>query len=148
MNMKIVSEEHACYSMSAKNKPVLTVNQGEIFRLETKDCYSNNLKTEEDFFTREMWNTVNPATGPVFINGTKKSDILKIEILEIKIRDFAIMSLEHGSGALGEFIEGQETTVCVETDGAFYFIGSAKTLDECGEIVLKKGHASKTETSS
>ena len=246
MNMKIVSEEHACYSMSAKNKPVLTVNQGEIFRLETKDCYSNNLKTETDFFTREMWNTVNPATGPVFITGTKKSDILKIEILEIKIRDFAIMSLEHGSGALGEFIEGQETTVlpvkdgklifnerlsipvnpmigvigtateenilngtpgehgsnmdckiitagssvylpvnvegallaagdihavmgdgeacicgaevsgsitmrastvpwriptpCVETDGAFYFIGSAKTLDECEKIVLRKAH--------
>jgi amidase len=31
-------------------------------------------------------------------------------------------------------------TPCVETDGAFYFIGSAKTLDECEKIVLRKAH--------
>lgn len=28
----------------------------------------------------------------------------------------------------------------METDGAFYFIGSAKSLDECEKIVLGKAH--------
>lgn len=117
MNMKTVTEDLACYSMSVKNKPALTVNQSEVFKLETKDCYSNNLKSEKDFFTMKMWDTVNPATGPVFIKGVKKGDILKVEIIDIAIRDYAIMSLEHGSGSLGEFIEGRETTVLAVKDG-------------------------------
>lgn len=117
MNMKTVTADHACYSMSPKNKPALTVKQGEVFRLETKDCYSNNLKSEKDFFTMAMWDTVNPATGPVFIEGAKKGDILKVEILDMAIRDYAVMSVEHGSGALGEFIEGRETTLLPIKDG-------------------------------
>ncbi len=115
--MKVVTEDHVCYSMSPKNKPAMTIPQGEVFRLDAKDCYSNRLKSEKDFFTAKMWDTVNPATGPVFIEGAHKGDILEIEIVDIKIRDYAVMSLEHGSGALGKFIEGQETTILPVREG-------------------------------
>jgi len=46
-----------------------------------------------------------------FYKRCRPGNILKEEILQIDIRDFAVMCLEHGSGALGEFIEGQETSI-------------------------------------
>ncbi len=107
--MKTVKDSEVCYSMSPDNTPVLSVDSGEVFRLETKDCYSNNLKTAKDVFTMEMWDTVNPATGPVFVNGAKPGMKIKVDILEIETRDYAVMCVEHGGGALGDFTEGVET---------------------------------------
>lgn len=106
-----VAKDRACYSMSSANEPVVEVDQQELFCVETEDCYSGNLKSPEDQFTKEMWDTVNPATGPVYIRGSEADSILRVEIAEIKIRDYAVMCVEHGAGALGEFIEGIETSV-------------------------------------
>ena len=78
--MKTVSDKHVCYAMSSENTPALRVALGETFRLETKDCYSNQLTSEEILFSYDMWDTVNPATGPVFIEGARPGDILKVEI--------------------------------------------------------------------
>lgn len=100
-----------CYIMSSKNKPVLFVNQNERFSFLAKDCYSNNLKSEKDFFTKEMWPTVNPATGPVYVEGTKPGQILKVDIIKIKTMDFAVMCVERGAGALADKIKGVETKI-------------------------------------
>ncbi len=109
--MNRVTKDNAHYSMSSANDSVLTVNQGTLFCIETEDCYSGNLKSSEDQFTKEMWDTVNPATGPIHINGAEPDDILKIEIEEITVRDYAVMCVEHQAGALGEFVEGIETSI-------------------------------------
>ena len=60
-----VTEDKACYSMSAATGPVAEVQQGEPFIVETEDCYSDRLRSTEDRFTKDMWDTVNPATGPI-----------------------------------------------------------------------------------
>lgn len=115
--MHRVTKNNVHYSMSSANDPVLAVDQGTLFCVETEDCYSGNLKCSEDQFTKEMWDTVNPATGPVYINGSEPGDILKIEIEEITVRDYAVMCVEHQAGALGEFVEGTETSILpIEND--------------------------------
>lgn len=106
-----VTKDKACYSMSSANKPVLEVNQNELFCVETEDCYSGNLKSPKDQFTKEMWDTVNPATGPIYISGAEPASILRVEITDIKTRNYAVLCVEHGAGALGEFIEKVETTI-------------------------------------
>lgn len=100
-----------CYVMSSKNKPAIFVNQNERFSFFTKDCYSNNLRTEKDVFTKKMWPTVNPATGPVYIKGAKPGNILKVDIKKIKTRNFAVMCVEKGAGALADKIKGVETKI-------------------------------------
>jgi amidase len=97
--------------MSSANRPVLEVSQHETFCVETKDCYSDALRSPEDRFTKAMWNTVNPATGPVYFPGAEPGRPLRIEILDIRTRPYAVMCLEQGSGALGGFIEASETTI-------------------------------------
>jgi amidase len=109
--MKRVSRDKVIYRMSRENKPVAHVAPGELVCVETEDCYSGRLRTERDVFTQEMWPTVNPATGPLYIDGAKPGDILRVDIRRIKTRDFAVMCVEHGSGALGRWIEGIETTI-------------------------------------
>ncbi len=109
--MKRISKNKACYAMSGDNKPVLHVVPGEAFCVETEDCYSGNLRTPQDRFTKEMWNTVNPATGPVYVDGAVPGDILRVDIERIKTRNYAVMCVEKGSGALGKQIEGVETKI-------------------------------------
>jgi amidase len=115
--MKHVGKKQCCYAMSATNAPVLVIEQEEVFRVETEDCYSGNLRTPKDKFTKDLWDTVNPASGPIFITGAEPGAILRVDILKIVIRDHAVMCVEHGAGALGELIEGVETTILPIADG-------------------------------
>ncbi len=109
--MKRVMKDRVCYAMSARNDPVLRISAGDSFCLEVEDCYSGNLQSPQDRFTKEMWDTVNPATGPVFVEGAKPGDILRVDIERIETRDYAVMCVEKGSGALGAYIEGIETSI-------------------------------------
>ena len=107
--MNRFERNEVCYSMSAAHEPVGRVSPGEPFVVETEDCYSGNLRTAADFFTKGM--SGNPATGPVFVEGVKRGDVLAVEIRDIRTRDYAVMSLAPGAGAMGEFIEKAETTI-------------------------------------
>ena len=115
--MSRVSRDQVIYAMSRENPPALTVAPGESFVVETEDCYSGNLKTVDDVFTKDMWDTVNPASGPVFIEGAKPGDVLAVRIEKIETRDYAVMCVEKGAGALGDYIEGVETSVLPIADG-------------------------------
>ena len=110
--MKTVPKSMFCHAMSVRNRPVISVNPGEIFRVETEDCYSGSLRSRKDIFTEELWKKgVNPATGPVFIRGARPGDVLKVDILKITTRAHAVMCLQHGIGALAGYVEGVETSL-------------------------------------
>jgi len=96
--------------MSSRNTPVLSVSPGEKFQLETEDCYNGNLRKSEDIFTEAMRRTVNPATGQVFVKGAHPGDILRVEILKIVVRNFAVMHVERGLGVPANFVTGAETS--------------------------------------
>ncbi|MFH0965521.1 MAG: acetamidase/formamidase family protein [Planctomycetota bacterium] len=109
--MKRAKKNAVSYRMSASAAPVLIVGPGEPFAVEVEDCYSGNVRTPRDVFTKEMWPTVNPATGPIFVEGAQSGDILRVEIERIDTRDFAVMCVEEGAGALAPHIRGVETAI-------------------------------------
>lgn len=109
--IKRIAKEAACYAMSARNKPVARVRLGERFCLEVQDCYGGELRSARDVFTKAMWSRVNPATGPVYVAGVRPGDILAVGIERVRTRASAVMCVERGSGALGGFIRGVETTI-------------------------------------
>jgi len=116
--MKTLSRDRVCYAMSPENEPAMRVAPGEAFRLETEDCYSGNLRSPEDVFTADMWDTVNPATGPVYVEGAAPGDVLRVDVESIEVRDWAVMCVEHGAGALAEEVEGVETAILPVRNGA------------------------------
>jgi len=106
-----VSKDHHIFKFSAKKDPALTLNPGKSVRLETMDCFSNQIQKPEDRLEEVDWDKINPATGPVYIAGAKKGDALKVSVEEIKINDQAVMLTGKDLGVLGHKLEGFHSKV-------------------------------------
>jgi amidase len=106
-----VSRDNVFFAFSATGKPVTTISQGEEVVLETHDCFQGQLRSERDLIDALDWSHVNPATGPVFIEGTKPGDILRVELLQISLADQSTMVTIPGEGALGDVITKMETAI-------------------------------------
>ena len=106
-----VSRDNVFFAFSSAGKPVTKVAQGEEVVLETHDCFQGQLKTERDLISAVDWSRINPATGPIFIEGTMPGDILRIELLEISLAEQSTMVTIPGEGALGDVISTMETAV-------------------------------------
>ena len=65
-------------------EPVLRVPSGETVRIRTKDCFSNQLQGPEDQMNDIDWDAVNPATGPIFVEGAKAGGALIFMVPETR----------------------------------------------------------------
>jgi amidase len=79
--------------------------------LETHDCFEGQIQKPQDLVDKLDWNHVNPATGPVYIEGAKPGDILRVDLLEVKVGQQASMVTIPGEGALGDVITQMETAI-------------------------------------
>jgi len=111
-----LTRDKAFFGFSPETEPVARVAQGETLHLTTHDCFSGQLKTTADTLDTLDWSITNPATGPIFIEGTKPGDILRVDLHEVKAHGPSVMVAVPNVGALGHLIE-QEETVIVEHRG-------------------------------
>ncbi len=109
--MKNVSREHKIYSMSDSNTPVISIGSGETVVFETYDCFTDQIESEKQNIETLDWECINPATGPVAIEGAEEGDTLKIEIISIETRDYGIMCAIPGAGLLGDEITTPELKI-------------------------------------
>src|SRR4030065_1631140 len=106
-----LSREHVFYAFSPELQSALTVAQGEEFVLETHDCFSGQLKSEKDLLDSLDWDRVNPATGPVYIENVAPGDVLRVDLLKVKVANHATMVTLPGEGVLGDRITQMETSI-------------------------------------
>lgn len=92
-------------------EPVTRISQGQVVTMETHDCFEGQLQSTTDLIDKLDWDHVNPATGPVYIEGTRPGDILRVDILSLQTGDQSIMVTVPGEGALGDIITEMETAV-------------------------------------
>ncbi|SIQ20933.1 amidase [Alkalispirochaeta americana] len=105
-----IDDESIFYAFHSELIPVVTVESGAEIQMVTRDCFSNQISTPEDFSGLD-WNQVNPATGPVALRGAQPGDILKVEVLGIKIADSGIVCVVPGAGVLGDRIEAAQVRI-------------------------------------
>ncbi len=108
---KKLTRENVFYAFAPGLEPALRVAQGEEFVLETHDCFTGQLKSEKDLLDTLNWDRVNPATGPVFIENVEPDDVLRVDLLKVKVVDHATMVAVPGEGVLGDKITQMETAV-------------------------------------
>ena len=96
----VVENIDVIFEFSKDNNPVLHIKSGEEFVLKTCDCFNNQLDTTGNIESLD-WSHINPATGPVYVEGAKPGDVLKVEILRIEVSDHAWMVAGEGEGAYG-----------------------------------------------
>lgn len=114
--MKSLNNGQVFYAFAPDMQPQLTVSQGETFVLETLDCYGGQLKNTGDTMDSMEWNTTNPATGPVYVEGIKAGDIIRINIESLKLTGNTVMATIPGSGKV-KGICFPETTIMDNSSG-------------------------------
>lgn len=100
-----ISSDNFIYSFSKENKPALTIKTGDEVEFETMDCFSNQIQTPEDKLEFLDWDRINPATGPVYVEGAEPGDILKVTIKKIEIEDKGVLATGKDLGVLGHWMQ-------------------------------------------
>ena len=96
--MQLLSRvDNLVYTCSASHSPKMTVRPGETFQVET-ELNSGNWLTSLDSSpeNRSRFPYVNPATGPVYIEGAGPGDVLVVHIEGIDLDEIGYTALGHG----------------------------------------------------
>ena len=116
-----IPKEQVILKFSSSNPPVQEIKSDSTIIFETCDCFSNLIQTEDQLFSSVGWDKINPATGPLFVEGAEPGDVLKVEILKINIADQGVMTAAPKFGVFGDFLEEEKTKVFRIEDGKVLF---------------------------
>lgn len=109
------------YAMDKNNKPALTVKSGTQVEIDTFDCFQNQIQSEQTTFNAIDWNQINPATGPVYVEGAQPGDILKVTIDDIELGNQGVMVVGPELGVMGHRLEKFEVKIIpIENDKAIF----------------------------
>jgi amidase len=121
--LKIKSDKNVTV-MAAGNVPAAVVKSGETVVFETFDAFGGQIKSPADVFSQIGWERVNPATGPLFVEGAEPGDCLRVEVLDIIPAGRASMILAPGFGVLK--VPSEKSFVFDIKDGYFIFDDKVK----------------------
>ena len=100
---KHCKDDPHCFNRYHPNiKPAATVQQDQLFVLETRDALDSDLtfaSTAQDLAAVNL-NLVHPLTGPVYFEGAKRGDALAVTIVDIAPDDFGYTTIVPGFGFL------------------------------------------------
>lgn len=72
------------YAISPYNEPRLTIDPGDTVVIETEDAFSGQIRKEGDRRDLAKVPYSNPQSGPIYVEGAGRGDMLKIKIVDIK----------------------------------------------------------------
>ncbi|WP_036225268.1 acetamidase/formamidase family protein [Mesoaciditoga lauensis] len=119
--MEKLSNEKHFFSFSPSNTPAMKVKSGSVVEIETMDCFSNQITNSSDTIEKLDWAKINPATGPIFVEGAKEGDALKVDILDISVAPQGVMLAGENEGTLGHLLKGiQIKIIPIKEDKAIF----------------------------
>jgi len=119
---KIPRDQARKFAFDWRDEPLLHVQPGEKFEIETWDASSGFFKTPEDKAipaNRPGFDRcpplANPIAGPVYVKGAERGDVLVVCIDEIEVADYSWVAVGPKRGPLGEStrwpeLSGEHTT--------------------------------------
>src|SRR5699024_1027850 len=73
--------------------------------------FTGQITSEEKAFEGFSWDSINPASGPIYVNGVKPGDVLKITIEKIAIADTGVMVTGPGMGVMGNRLKDMNVII-------------------------------------
>lgn len=119
--MEFLSHESVIYNFSKDHQPVKTISSGTTIEISTYDCFENQIQLEETEVAALDWNRVNPATGPIFVEGAEVGNVLKVKIEKLEIADQGVMVVGPNLGVMGHRISEMTHKIIPIRDGKAYF---------------------------
>ena len=112
-----LDDSKTLFSFDKDLEPVLKVPTGETVRIRTKDCFGNQLQGPEDQLSEIDWEAINPATGPIFVEGAVAGGTLKVHIDNIELDAQTSSCTGKDEGVCGDRFSDWATHFCKVEDG-------------------------------
>jgi acetamidase/formamidase len=99
-----VREDAYNYIWDNSLEPALEIEPGEVVELHVRDASDEQITAESgpDDVVKLDFGHVNPVSGPVFVKGARPGDVLEVEPLEFKPRNWGWTALIPGFGLLAD----------------------------------------------
>src|SRR6058998_445583 len=104
-----IGREHVIWSFGPELEPVLEIDPGETVVFETNDCFTGQIRSEDDLVTEIDLARINGATGPVAVKGAEPGDSLVVEILDVSPIEWGVATLIPGFGQLIDKVQAPLT---------------------------------------
>ena len=96
------------YGFNASTPPVATIDPGDVVIIESHDTSTGRIHSYEDvapFVAVRNPLEVNPAGGPIFINGAEPGDTLAVKILSITLGELGFVRAPKGVGVIQDGLD-------------------------------------------
>jgi amidase len=118
--MKIIPRHKVISTFETIMQAVESVTPGEVIKFEAKDSYDNQIDGEDKFRDQLDESRVCLATGPVFVEGAEKGDLIQVKILDIALADKGVAVTRPVFGVLGDMVKKARTRVVTKVDNSFF----------------------------
>lgn len=104
--MKRVTRNHVIYAMDEAHPPVAVVQPGDGLWVETEDCFSGQITEPMNAFGPWFdYSRINPATGPIGVEGASPGDVLEVIVEKIVLPPQGVIATYPGWGPLGREVK-------------------------------------------
>ena len=117
MTQHSLSRDQVIWSFGPDLQPVLEVEPGDTVTFETNDCFTGQIRSEDDLVTEIDLSRINGATGPVAVKGAEPGDSLIVEILDVRPIEWGVATLIPGFGQLIDHVASPVTRLFGVRDG-------------------------------
>jgi amidase len=117
-NVRVIPRDRVILSFDREIPHAYEVEQGEIFWVETDDCYGGQI---EDELVRNR-NSIDPSiidlsVGPIAVKGAMPGDTLRVDVIDIELGARGVMVTMPGMGVIGDKITSTRTSIIHVKDG-------------------------------
>lgn len=115
-----LSRDHHTYSFSSKHDVALRVQPGDLVHIQSWDCYAGQVVVDSDLTKDIDDSKINPATGPIYVDGAEPGDTLAVTIIKIVPHDRGVARCFPGEGQLSHLIANPHGRFFSVIDGYVY----------------------------
>src|ERR687886_2144578 len=112
-----IGRDEVIWSFGPDLEPVLEIDPGETVTFETNDCFTGQIRSEDDLVTEIDLERINSATGPVAVKGAEPGDSLIAEIVDVRPIEWGVATLIPGFGQLIDAVQSPLTRLFEVVDG-------------------------------
>lgn len=116
-----IGDDSVIYAFAQGMVPAISIPAGSRIIVKTQDCFSNQLCNPEDKLEAMDWDRVNPATGPIYVEGAEPGDVLEIRIENIQVGAQGVMMVDKTFGVLKDRFDDMHFKVMPIKQGRVIF---------------------------
>lgn len=121
--MKVISGDKVIYKFKNEMNPIAKISSGDVIKVETNDCFFQQIFNEDQTLVEIDHDKLNPATGPIYVEGAKVGDLLKVKINSINVKDKGVSAVLPNEGVLGNQVKNPKIKVINIEDNHALFNG-------------------------